>query len=382
MRRESGSPPASGEGPSHGSHTLKVYTGTVVGRFGQDVFVELGVRMQGVIALDHFREPPEVGLRFEFTLRGQEDGLWVLALREEQVLSTWENLELGSWVHARAARAAFGGLEMKVGPLHAFLPKSHTGLARDEKLDVLVGKQFTCEVIEVEKERQRVVLSRKLVLQRERAHPGQREIGSLRIGENVQGRVTRLEEYGAFVAFGQGLEGLVHVSNLSYERVQHPADRLRAGQQVEARVLAIRDGGKRIALGLKQLEPNPWEGLAGRLACDDLVEARVTRVREFGAFLWLAQGIEGFLPAAECLLGPHERPEHVLKSGDSLSVRVTDLDPERERLSFSLRHRTGARIAPGEAASRMEMLRITAAAPSPQGTSLRDKLAAALRRSG
>src|SRR5687768_6888985 len=115
MRREPDALPPARE---HGSHTLKVYSGTVVGRHEKDVFVELGARMQGVIALDHFEEAPRVGEVFEFTLRGQEDGLWALALREEQVLATWEDLELGSWVQARAVRAVPGGLEMRVGPLH------------------------------------------------------------------------------------------------------------------------------------------------------------------------------------------------------------------------------------------------------------------------
>ena len=146
MRRE---PESLSPAREHGSHTLKVYPGTVVGCFGTDVFVELGVCMQGVIARDHIHAPARVGDVFEFTLGGQEDGLWAQALKEEEALATWEDLEVGSWVKARAVRSAFGGLEMKVGPLHGFLPKSHTGLARDERPEVLVGKHFTCEAIEI-----------------------------------------------------------------------------------------------------------------------------------------------------------------------------------------------------------------------------------------
>jgi small subunit ribosomal protein S1 len=383
MRREADSlSPPKAEG-SHGPHTLKVYTGTVVGLHGNDVFVELGVRMQGVIARDHFDPAPQIGDTFEFTLRGQEDGLWVLARREEQVLATWENLELGSWVQARAIRCAHGGLEMKIGPLHAFMPKSHTALARDERPDVLVGKHFTCEVIEIEKERQRVVLSRKFVVQRGRESDHGREIGSLCVGERVHGHVTRVEEYGVFVAFGSGLEGLVHVSNIAYARVADPAEVLRVGQAVEARVLAIRDGGKRIALGLKQLLPNPWEHIRELLSPGDLVEARVTRVREFGAFVAVAAGIEGLLPASECDLRPGEALSRSLAVGDVLSLRVLELDPAHERISFSLRHAGGARIATYEAASRALAQRVA----QPEGTnrlgaSLREKLTQALRRSG
>ncbi|HUR28518.1 MAG TPA: S1 RNA-binding domain-containing protein [Planctomycetota bacterium] len=378
MRRESLSPPKSA---SHGSHTLKIYTGTVVGLHGNDIFVELGVRMQGVIAKDHFSAPPRIGDQFEFTLRGQEDGLWVLARREEEVLSTWENLELGSWVQARAIRVAPGGLEMKIGPLHGFLPKSHTGLARDERPDVLAGKHFTCEVIEIEKERQRVVLSRKLVVQRERENPHQREIGSLKVGERIHGHVTRVEEYGAFVAFGHGLEGLVHVSNIAWARVAHPAEALRVGQALEASVLAIRAGGKRIALGLKQLTPNPWEHVAASLSPGDLVEARVTSVRDFGAFLSVAAGIEGLLPASECELRPDAPLSSALEVGEQLSVRVLAIDASHERITFSLRHAGGGRIAPYEAASRALAQR-SADGTSALGASLKDKLARALRKSG
>lgn len=408
MRRESDSLSPARE---HGSHTLKVFSGTVVGVYGNDVFVELGARMQGVIAADHFAARPAVGEVFEFTLRGREDGLWALALREEQVLTTWENLELGSWVQARAVRAAFGGLEMKVGPLHAFLPKSHSGLARDERIEVLVGKQFTCEVIEIESQRQRVVLSRKLVLQHERSHPHQRDIGSLRVGEIVQGTVTRVEDYGVFVAFGGGLEGMVHVSNLAYAR-DGSSPRWTPGQPIEAVVLAIRAGGRRIALGLKQLSRSPWEGLASRLAPGDLVQARVTRVMDFGVFVAIpgtapaADGagdaretqarIEGLLPAAECGLEPRQVPADLLRVGDVVSLRVLDIDEARERLRFSLRHPSGARIADYEAESRALALhdaRFAAAGgrdgPTPGHAnvappvgSLRDKLAAALRRSG
>ena len=143
-----------------GPHTLRVWRGTIVGSFGNDIFVELGPRMQGVIARRHFRRPPIPGDSHEFTLHGQEEGLWVLSLKEEETLSTWEAMEEGSLVQARVVRLAPGGFELKVGPLHAFLPKSHSGLARDERPEPLVGKNITVEVIEVDPERQRVIDSR------------------------------------------------------------------------------------------------------------------------------------------------------------------------------------------------------------------------------
>src|SRR4030095_16580796 len=124
-----------------------------------------------------------------------------------------------------------------------------------------VGKTLTCEVIEIDPERQRVLVSRRVAAQSERASRRQREAAKLEIGAVVNGRVTRVEDFGAFVSFGPGLEGLVHVSNLSLERVQHPSEVVHVGQSVQAKVLAIREHGKRIALGIKQLEGNPWTEL-------------------------------------------------------------------------------------------------------------------------
>ena len=150
----------------HGSHTLRIWRGTIVGICGHNVFVELGPRMQGVIARKHFRRPPLTGQSYEFTLHGQEEGLWALSLKEEEALETWQEMEEGSLVQARVVRLAPGGFEIKIGPLHAFMPKSHSGLARDERPEPLVGKNLTVEVLEVDAERQRAVVSRKLVLQR------------------------------------------------------------------------------------------------------------------------------------------------------------------------------------------------------------------------
>lgn len=346
-------PGVPGGEPDHGSHTLRHWRGTVVGAFGDDVFVELGPRMQGVISVRKFEAPPVVGDSFEFTLRGLEEGLWSLSLATvaEKSVVTWEKLERGSLVQARAVRVAPGGLEMKIGPLHAFLPKSQTGLPREAKIETLVGKNFTCEVIEVDTERARVTVSRKTVLQRERESEHQRLVDQLKIGEVVQGRVTRIEDYGAFVAFGKGMEGLVHVSNLSHERVADPRDVVKIGQVLDLKVLHIKQGGKRIALGLKQMHESPWRDLERTLSLGAMLEGIVTRVFDFGAFVAIRPGVEALVPASESGLQRDRALSSLLKAGDRLTGRVVAFDPERERLSLSLLHSNGARIAPDEGAN-------------------------------
>ncbi len=335
--------------PDRGAHTLRVVDGTIVGIDEGDVFVELGPRMQGVIARAAFSRDPAVGDEHRFTLRGKEEGLWALSLVEEPVLGTWEDMEPGSLVQARVVRPQPGGLEVRIGPLHAFLPKSQTGLERSDDPEVLVGKVLMCEVTEVDPERQRCSVSRKLVLQRERESARGRELGSLAPGAVVQGRVSRVEDYGVFVRFGHGLEGMIHVSNLAWERVSHPGDLLKKGDSVDAKVLHVKQGGKRIGLGLKQMTESPWSALAREVASGAVLEGVVTRLADYGAFVRVRPGVEGLLHRSETGLGPNEPLHVVAKPGASLALRVVSVSAAEERLALSLLGEDGRCLAPMDA---------------------------------
>jgi len=348
-------PDNSGVGKDHGPHTLKVWRGTVVGVYGNDVFVELGPRMQGVIARRAFDATLKEGDSFDFTLRGQEEGLWALARVEERPLASWDQMEAGSIVQARVTGRNDGGLELKIGPLHAFMPRSQTGLPRGTDPKVLIGKTLTCEVVEVDAERQRVLVSRKVLLERERNDERQRDVHALELGQIVRGRVTRVEEYGAFVAFGVGLEGLIHISNLSYDPVRHPSDVVHVGQPLEAKVLAIRREGRRIALGLKQMAPSPWRGLEQRVELGQILDGQVTRVANMGVFVAIERGVEGLVHESQSGFPVGHRLADAVKPGQTLAVRVVSMDVELERLSLSLLHESGARIRPEEAAGLKEL---------------------------
>jgi small subunit ribosomal protein S1 len=335
---------ADGAESEHGAHTVRVWEGVVTGVYGDDVFVELAPRMQGVISRRQFDDEPAVGAVHAFTVLGQEEGLWALARVEDGLLASWRDMEPGSWVQARVTGTNPGGLDCKVGPLHAFLPKSETGLERRESPRLLVGKTFPAEVIEIDRERQRVFVSRKAVLQKQRNSERQRQAGALKPGARIQGRVSRIEPFGAFVRFGNGLEGLIHVSNLSYERVEHPSEFVRKGMSIEAEILTVRDGGKRIGLGVKQLQDNPWKRLERTYPVDAVVLGRVTRLAAFGAFLALAKGVEGLLHDSESGLGPTRRLSDALKVGECVPVRIVELDVDAERMSLSRLHQNGASI--------------------------------------
>lgn len=361
----------------HGSHTLRVWRGMIVGHAGDDVFVELGPRMQGVISLRAFEERPEEGECFEFTLRGREESLWALALAEDRNLATWESMEAGSLVSARVLRVFQDGLQLKVGPLHAFLPRSQTGLSRGHKPEELVGRTLTVEVIEVAEDKQRIVVSRKLVAKRERQARGRNT--QLLPGNIVHGQVTRIEDYGVFVKLPGGREGLLHVSNMSFDRDQRPDDVTSVGDSMEVKVLHVRAGGKRIALGLKQLQQNPWKDFAREHPEGEVVPGIVRRFANFGAFVEVAPGVVGLVHNSQ---SPWDKSlRTVLHRGQELSVRVLDLDVPGERLALSLCHENGRAIALEEAAGRMDLAALAnEVGADPPGTSLGRLLAKALAR--
>ena len=329
-----------------GRHTLKVMKGTIVGAHGRDVFVELGPRMQGVIGRDAFSTAPREGATFDFTLKGQEEGLWRLALKEEDILHSWEEMEVASVVEGRVTSTNLGGLELRVGRLHAFMPRSETGVPRGGDLDELIGQHLICEVIEVDHERQRCLLSRKRVLKRERERGGE---GGVRPGEVVHGRVIRIEAYGAFVRFGRGRQGLVHISNISHRRIAHPGELLKEGDAVEAKVLHIQRGGKRISLGIKQVGVDPWACAKERLPERSLVRGVIERVLEAGVIIAVEGDLSGFVPRSECGFAGERALTTHFTEGEPVSVRVVTIDTRAQRLLLSFLHTDGSRIAAEEA---------------------------------
>ena len=330
-------------------HGERLYPGVIAGVHDDDVIVELGPRMQGVCSLREFDEPPEAGSRFEFTLRGREDDLWLLSRRGAVEIATWNELEPGSAVKARVSGVNQGGLQLKIGSHDAFMPASQVSLDREEDLSGWIGQTVTALVLEVDRSRKRVVLSRRRLLERERETARAETAEGLVPGSVVSGKVTRLETFGAFVDIGAGVEGLVHVSNLSRRRVENASDVLQKGQDVRVMVLEVRDGGKRIGLGMKQLEPDPWEDVDRRYGVDTVCTGKVTRLMDFGAFVELEPGLEGLLHVSQLGRDRVRRAADVLSVGEELPVRVIAVERARERLSLSRLDPRGALLGSEEA---------------------------------
>lgn len=332
---------------SAGGRDLK--KGVIVGTSGDDVFVELGPRMQGVISRKEFDEPPKVGAVFEFTLHGREEELWVLSRRAAQEIAAADDIEVGSKVKARVTGQNTGGLELRIGPLAAFMPHSQIGARAGEEVSALLGQSIVCVVLEIDRDRKRVLLSRRAVVDEEKAEARKESVGKLSTGQVLKGKVTRVEAFGAFVDLGGGLEGLVHVSNLSRRRVESAKEVLQPGQQVDVQVLEIKDGGQRIALGMKQLEADPWLEAERRYTPDTVVNGRVTRIAEFGAFVELEPGLEGLLHVSQMSKDRVRRPGDVVKVGQELSVRVVAVERGRSRISLSRLDPRGAVLGSDEA---------------------------------
>lgn len=327
----------------------RLYKGVIVGVTGDDVIVELGPRMQGVVSLREFDEPPEVGATQRFTLRGREDDLWLLSVREAQAIAAWQDLQPGSLVKARVSGQNTGGLQLKIGSHDAFMPASQVSLDRDDDPSAYIGQTLTCEVLEIDGGRKRVVLSRRRVLERERDEARRETAGRLHTGMILTGKITRVESFGGFVDLGGGLEGLLHVSNISHKRVESASDVLSKGQEVEVKVLEIKEGGKRIGLGMKQLEPDPWEGITERLPIDSVHEGTVTRLADFGAFVELQPGLDGLLHVSQLGTERVRRVRDVLAVGQVVSVRVLAIDLSQGRISLSRLDSRGAILGSDEA---------------------------------
>jgi ribosomal protein S1 len=333
----------------------RLFPAVVAGVSGSDVILELGPRVQGMIPLAEFDEAPAPGAELRVTVTGQEDGLWIVSLKEARALAAWNDMEIGSLVKATVVGMNKGGLELKIGKIEAFMPASQIAMQHVEDLAAFGGETFVCEVLEIDPAKKRIVVSRRAVLEEERRDAHKEAVETLAEGAVLRGKVSRLESYGAFVQILGGIEGLLHVSNISHTRIGHPEEVLKSGQEVEVQVLEIKEGGRRIGLGMKQLLPNPWDDIAERLHEDSILTGTVRRVADFGAFIEVEPGVDGLLHVSEIDSGRVQRVRDLVREGEELAVRVLSIDPYARRISLSRLDARGALLGSDEAAAATEI---------------------------
>jgi small subunit ribosomal protein S1 len=234
-----------------------------------------------------------------------------------------------------------GGLILDLG-VRGFLPASLVDIRRVQDLGEYVGQVLSCRVIEMNRNRNNVVLSRRAVLEEERKEVRQQIIDELNVGDVVEGTISNIVDFGAFVDL-DGIDGLIHISELSWTHINHPSEVLQVNQKVKVKVLDIDRDRQRISLGLKQTQADPWEQIVSEHNIGDVVEGKVTKIVAFGAFVEIYAGIEGLVHISELANRHVERPDEVVSVGQVMPVKVIEIDSDRRRLSLSIK-----RVAEGE----------------------------------
>jgi len=317
-----------------------VKLGQVIAVQGEDIFVDLGGKSQGLLSASQFGEDPlpAVGDSIEVTIQGYDnaDGLLLLARKGAIVAVAAEDIEVGQIVEGRVVATNTGGLELSVNGTRVFLPVSHIDLQRVEDLKPYINRNLVCKVLETSESGRQIVVSRRAVLQMEAEQAREALLGTLEVGQVLPGVVRTLMPYGAFVDIG-GTDGLLHISDMSYARVADPKEIVSEGQEVQVKILKMGEDQK-ISLGLKQVQPDPWDGAEGKWPADEIVTGRVTRLADFGAFVELTPGVEGLIPISE--MSFERRIKHVgeiVQEGDVIKALVLNVDPQRRRISLSLK---------------------------------------------
>jgi small subunit ribosomal protein S1 len=313
---------------------------------GEDVFVDLPGdtgKLQGVVPLTQFDRSPRIGAIMDFVVDHQDEHQGLIYLSREGAISrtTWEQLQRGASVEARVLSTNKGGLELEmVGGIRAFMPASQIDTHHVEELKSWIGEKVPGIVQEIDRKSKKVVLSRRQHLEQEAARKKQALMQELEAGQLRDGKVRSLTKFGAFIDIG-GVDGLAHVSDLSYSHIDKPADVVQVGQEVKVKVLSIDQEKERISLGLKQVQPDPWESIETRYQVNSQVQGKVVRTANFGAFIELEPGVEGLLPLSEMSWRRVNKAEDVVKAGDTLWMKVISLDPANRKISLSLKQAQG-----------------------------------------
>lgn len=322
--------------------------GTVIAVSAESVFVDIGYKTEGVLPLSLFQnanEAIEVGNKLLVTVKGRDaEGYYELSRQRVERPKDWTSLEKAfsekSIIVGTVTGVVKGGLTVDVG-LRAFMPGSRSGARDAAELEKLVGQEITCRIIKLDVAEEDVVVDHRSVAEEEERSIKERRYAELKEGDTVLGTVRTLADYGAFVDIG-GVDGLLHISDIAWGRVNKPADVLSAGQQIEVKVLKIDAASKKISLGMKQLQPHPWDAVAGKYTAGERVRGTVTRVTDFGAFVELEPGVEGMIHLSEMSWAKKvHKPGDLLKPGETVEAMILGINPNERRMSLGLKQTLG-----------------------------------------
>src|SRR5881409_2544365 len=354
--------------------------GTVVKVDRDEVLLDIGYKSEGVIpgkelSIRQDLDPGEVvrvGDHIEALVLQKEDkeGRLILSKKRAQYERAWSRIEdimnRGGTIKGPVIEVVKGGLILDIG-LRGFLPASLVEMRRVRDLHPYVGQELECKIIELDRNRNNVVLSRRAFLEESQSEGRKKFLESLKKGEVRSGVVSSVVNFGAFVDLG-GMDGLVHVSELSWKHVDHPNEVVTVGQEVEVEVLDVDLDRERVSLSLKATQEDPWKEFERMYQAGEIIEGQVTKLVPFGAFVRVAHGIEGLVHISELSDQHVESPEAVLSVGDEVRVKVIEVDVPRRRISLSMRQVGGAMPAVAEREIEAEEEEITSP-PAPSEAS-------------
>ncbi len=323
---------------------------------GENVFATIKGQFEGVVPLNQFEKNPEDGQLIEVIVRerNEEDGLYELSVPGAAVaIGDWSDLVEGSVVEARVTGSNTGGLEATVNTIRGFIPASQIDVFRVENFGDYVNKKLQCVVTEINPQKKRLILSHRAVVDRQNEAKRAELLESLEVGQLREGTVTKLMDFGAFVDLG-GVEGLVHISKLSWDRVTHPKEILKEGEAVKVKVEKIDSASGKISLSHRDTMEQPWAKVDEKYSVSETVNGTVTRIAQFGAFVKLEPGIEGLVHISEIAHHRVVTVKNHLKEGDQVAVKILSIDPDSQKMSLSVKATQAAPIKKAQTAEEVD----------------------------
>ena len=314
-------------------------TGKVISIRGKTIFVDMGGKSEGIISVDEFegKEVPPPGSPIDVIIDrfDTEEGVLILHLKGAAVDADWTNLKKGIVVEARVTKVIKGGVEVDVDGIRGFMPISQIDLARVEDATSYVNQKFKVLVTEANQREKNLVVSRRELLEQERAEMREKTWAALEEGQVREGVVRSVKDFGAFVDLG-GVDGLLPIGEMSWSRVAKVDDMIKVGDKVKVKILKIDQTARKLSLGLKQLTPSPWENITDKYPRGVMVKGKVTRLMDFGAFVELEPGVEGLIHITELSPTRVRRVADLVKPEQEVEVRILKVEPEVKKIALSL----------------------------------------------
>lgn len=323
----------------------EVIEGTVIGHNKREVFINIGYKSEGVVSINEFRYNPNLkdGDKVEVYVESTEDkkGQLILSHKKARALRSWDrvnaSLEKDEIITGFIKCRTKGGMIVDVFGIEAFLPGSQIDVKPIRDYDIFVGKTMEFKVVKINHEYKNVVVSHKALIEAELEQQKKEIIAKLEKGQVLEGTVKNITSYGVFIDLG-GVDGLIHITDLSWGRVNDPKEVVELDQKINVVILDFDDAKKRIALGLKQLKPHPWDSLDANLKVGDLAKGKVVVIADYGAFVEIAPGVEGLIHVSEMSWSQHLRSaQEFLKVGDIVDAQIITLDREERKMSLGMK---------------------------------------------